>query len=146
MYNIVTKKKTDPTIEFSGVWYNEQSGSIWIWGNEPILIGFAKEGKMIRADVYSAEFVYEEKRNKQKYSYDFEYSGLPTLVMAEVSKDNFFGGEVVIYFGDEYGRVSSDGKFLIAQNGNIKLGEKLTIKCVPTKGSLHIELTVLSYE
>jgi len=146
MIQIITKYDYDPTEEFTGIWFNEQSGSLWVWADNPILLGFTKEGTMVRADVFSADFVFTPTRNKQKYKWEFDYHGIPMLVVASVTSDNFTGGEVIISFGNWYGDVDQDGDFIIAQLGNVKLGAKLLLECVPTEGSRHIDLTVLTYE
>jgi len=146
MYNIVTKKTEDPTEEFSGIWVNTQSGSIWLWADAPILLGHTGDGRMVRGDVFHADFMYEEKRNRQVYKYEFEYKGFPLLVVADVTTNAFLGTDAVISFGEEYGRVSEDGKFILAQYGNVRLGEKITIECTPEIGSMHVDLIVLTYE
>lgn len=146
MFNIITEKTEDPQKEFSGLWLNKSSGSIWIWINKPVLLGFAKDSKMISIDEFSADFVFTARENKQQYEFDFEYSKLPSLIIATVKETDYVGGDISISFGDTYGMVAGDGTWVVAQTGNAKVGENLKVSCVPTQGSTHIDLIVLSYE
>lgn len=146
MIQIITKRECDPKEEFTGIWINKISGSIFIWADKPVVIGHAKDGKMVRADVFKCEFRHEGKRNLQKYEYEFDYAGLPVLVVARVEDFDFLGGSVGIYFGDKYGSVESAGDWLVAQDGNVRLGEKLKIRCVPEKGIRNADIIVLTYE
>lgn len=146
MINIVTKKEFDPTTEFSGIWFNEKSGAIFIWAGKPVCIAHSQDGRMVRADVFDMEFRHNPKKNQQKYSYEYPYGGFPMSVIARINHNGFEGGALSVWFGGKYGEVDGDGDWVLSQTGNIKLGEKIKIACEPTKGSLEATIIVLTYE
>lgn len=146
MIQIITKRDKNPTKEFSGIWWNAKSGGLFVWTGKPVLIGHSKDGQVVRADVFKADFVFEEKKNLQKYKYEFDYHGLPMLVIAKVEKKDFDGTALTIDIGGSYGEVEQEGVVLVMQRANVVLGEKLRLFCTPTKGSLSAEITILSYE
>ena len=146
MVQIITKRDYDPKEEFTGIWINTVSGSIFIWSDRPIVIGHTKGGRMIRADVFEQTFEHEQNRRKQKYVYEYPYLGLPVAVVARIEQDHFHGEPLQIYFGDLYGEVSGSGDWLVSQSGNVKIGENIKIKCVPTEGVLRSKVIVLTYE
>ncbi len=146
MFNIITRKTEDPQDEFGGIWLNKESGSIWIWDGKPLLLGFTKEGKLVSAKTFTAEFVFTDREKNQKYEYEFDYKGFPISVITNVEKNDYQGTEVLIDIGGEYGAVSQEGTVLVQQRANVCLGDKIKLSCKPTRGRLKIELTVLSYE
>ena len=146
MTQIVTKKDYDPTGEFTGIWYNKKSGSIFVWADKPVLIGHSEEGRKIRADVFDVEFVFEEKKNKQVYSYEFPYHGIPVRVVANVTQEKFTGTDMFIRIGEEYGAVGGEGHWLVAQNMNMRIGDTIKISCQPSSGWRKAKVIVLTYE
>jgi len=148
MVNILQKGKTDPVGEFVGLWLNETNGALFVWNGKPILIGFSKDGKVVVSKLFEMEFKYTPHRNEQKYEYLFDYDRVPMLVLADVEDDGYEGSSVGIWFGSLYGNIfpGDDTFSIVAQTGNVNIGEKLTVKCTPTAGSVTIKLYVLSYE
>ena len=140
MYNAITRRDKDPTEEFANLWLNTKTGSAWIWDDKPVLIGMTKEGKTLSLDIFEAEFVFTPRRNEQKYFYDIDYDKIPILIIAEVEGE----GEI-ISIGD-YGEVeATEGKYIISQKGNFKLGSDLKLTCEPKK-LVKIKLYIISYE
>ena len=147
MFNILTTKDTDPIESFNGIWHNGETGALWIWAKKPVLVGFSKDGKLLGIDVFEAEFTYTPQRNEQVYSLTYEYGKIPILMIAEVSDQDYAGGYIDVCLDSTYGLVDKDDTFVIVgQQGNVGIGSDLTIKCEPTKGSIKIKLTVISYE
>jgi len=147
MYNPIIIKTQDPINEFNGIWLNKESGALFVWADKPVLIGFAKDGHLLKVDNFSAEFEYTEKRNEQEYSITYEYGKVPLLILAKIENYIYQGSDISINLGGEYGCLSPQDKFVIvAQNGNVEIGSDLTIECEPTAGKISIVLTVISYE
>jgi len=146
MTQIVTKRDYDPTDEFTGIWFNTKSGSMFVWADKPVVIGHSEDGRKLRADIFDVEFVFEEKRNKQVYSYEFPYHGIPVRVVANVTQEKFSGTGMFIKIGEEYGEVTGEGYWLVAQNMNMRIGNTIKISCQPSSGWRRAKVIVLTYE
>ena len=145
MYNVLITREEDPEVEFGGLWHNKNSGAIWIWAGKPIMVGFSKDGMLVKADVFEADFVHTPIRNKQEYSVTYEYGKIPLIMIAEVDGDD--ESEVTISLGSLYGVTDINDKHVIINPiGNVEIGANLTMECLPTQGHVKVKLTVISYE
>lgn len=151
MFNVVYRSNQDPNAPFNGLWLNESTGALFIWSEfhkKGIGVGYAKDGKIISVDKFDITFIHTLQKNKQKYKYTFDYGKVPMMVLAKIDTEDYNGSAIDICFGSCYGKIyPQDEKFIIVNPiGNVSIGEKLTVSCDPTAGSVVIELYIISYE